>query len=409
MSLSSLLVWRFFCRTVIDAQRPSGETWTSSARRVASSSSGVKGRRARRSASSSVAMGVRSLPRARSSGGAHLPGCQTPVRGCLSRGRLSRLEEVKAAQMCAAGTGGRHEAQVGRADCGALVACACVGGEWLAVQPAVRGELSHPVRRLPAEQEVAAGVEGGERAELRRLMQRLADGDRGAFSPAFALLWPRLRAFAVRYVGAADGEDAAQAALLRVFSRAGEYDADRDALAWALGIAAWECRTLRRQRSGVARSPFHRRSAQMCARRRRKWRSSVTSQPPPRRCWGAFDRWIWRRSWRWPAGRGQCRARRFASAWRGRSRGSGSPGGRDMAANESAVALEVRARRAYELGRLRAALRVAPFVLAGAAAAVAVAALTGALGCTIAGVAGVLGMLAGTVAAGAPVLVAARR
>ena len=39
----------------------------------------------------------------------------------------------------------------------------------------------------------------------------------------------------------------------------------------------------------------------------------------------------------------------------------------------------------------------------------AVAALTGALGCTIAGVAGVLGMLAGTVAAGAPVLVAARR
>jgi len=180
-----------------------------------------------------------------------------------------------------------------------------------------------------------------------------------------------------------------------------------------------------------------------------------------------------------------------------------------MAANERAEALEVRARRAYELGRLRAALRVAPFVVAAAiaaiacgrpaaptyalagallvfcvgvsyaggpggrgvvpglvagaaplgmpllmatvghacfgpacmslclpacvvggavagvviaksaarrdpdprflAAAIAVAALTGALGCTIAGVAGVLGMLGGTVAAGAPVLVAARR
>lgn len=180
-----------------------------------------------------------------------------------------------------------------------------------------------------------------------------------------------------------------------------------------------------------------------------------------------------------------------------------------MAANERMVALEVRARRAYELGRVRAALRVAPFVFAAAvaavacgrpaamtgvlattllvvsagvsyaggpagrgvvpglvagaaplvmpllmatvghacfgpaclalclpacvvggavagvviarsaarqepdppfvAAAVAVAALTGALGCTIAGVAGVLGMLAGTVAAGTPVLVAARR
>jgi hypothetical protein len=180
-----------------------------------------------------------------------------------------------------------------------------------------------------------------------------------------------------------------------------------------------------------------------------------------------------------------------------------------MTANDPGVALEVRARRAYELGRLRAALRVAPFVLMAAAAAfacgrpltltsalagallvfsvgavyaggpggrgvvpglvagaaplampllmatlghacfgpacmslclpacvvggavagvviarsaarpepdrrfvvaaVTVAALTGALGCTIAGVAGVLGMIAGTVAAGTPVLVAARR
>src|SRR5919201_2274542 len=163
-------------------------------------------------------------------------------------GGVSRLEEVKAAQSCAAARGGRHEAQVGRADCGARLARAGVGGEHLAVQPAVRGGLPHPVRRLPAEPEVAARVEGGERAELRRLMQRLADGGRGAFSPAFALLWPRLRAFAVRYVGAADGEDAAQAALLRVFSRASEYDAARDALVWALAIAASECRTVRRQR-----------------------------------------------------------------------------------------------------------------------------------------------------------------
>ncbi len=91
-------------------------------------------------------------------------------------------------------------------------------------------------------------MEERERAELRRLMSFLADGDRTAFAPAFALLWPRLRAFAGRYVGGADGEDAAQAALLRVFSRAGEYDPERDALSWALGIAAWECRTLRRKR-----------------------------------------------------------------------------------------------------------------------------------------------------------------
>ncbi len=91
-------------------------------------------------------------------------------------------------------------------------------------------------------------MEQGERAELRRLMERLADGDRTAIGPAFAMLWPQLRAFAVRCAGAGDGEDAAQSALLRVFSRASEYDPGRDALAWALGLAAWECRTLRRKR-----------------------------------------------------------------------------------------------------------------------------------------------------------------
>ena len=98
-------------------------------------------------------------------------------------------------------------------------------------------------------------MEGGERAELRRLMARLADGDRAAFEGAFALLWPQVRAFAARYVAAADAEDAAQAALLRVFSRASEYDPERDALAWALGIAAWECRTLRRQRQRRREEP----------------------------------------------------------------------------------------------------------------------------------------------------------
>ena len=98
-------------------------------------------------------------------------------------------------------------------------------------------------------------MEGGERAELRRLMQRLADGDRRAFAPAFALLWPRLRAFAVQWLGAADGEDAAQAALLRVFSRASEYDAERDAFAWAFGIATWECRTLARKRQRRREEP----------------------------------------------------------------------------------------------------------------------------------------------------------
>jgi RNA polymerase sigma-70 factor (ECF subfamily) len=118
----------------------------------------------------------------------------------------------------------------------------------LAVQAALWGQLPPAVSGLPAQRTLAASVDSRERAELRRLMGRLAEGDRTAFAPAFILLWPQLRAFAARYVGPVDAEDAAQAALIRVFSRASEYDPERDALPWALGIAAWECRTLQRRR-----------------------------------------------------------------------------------------------------------------------------------------------------------------
>jgi len=81
-------------------------------------------------------------------------------------------------------------------------------------------------------------------------MCRLADGDREAFEPVFAALWPVLRAFAARALAVpAEAEDAAQSALLKVFSRAAEFDPRREALPWALGIAAYECRTLRKARA----------------------------------------------------------------------------------------------------------------------------------------------------------------
>jgi DNA-directed RNA polymerase specialized sigma24 family protein len=114
-----------------------------------------------------------------------------------------------------------------------------------ALPAAVRRPLPASLPGLPAEE---VGVERLERAELSRLMARLADGDRAAFGPAFALLWPLLRSFAERCLGTADAEDAAQSALLAVFARASEFDSGRDAAAWALGIAAWECKTLRRKR-----------------------------------------------------------------------------------------------------------------------------------------------------------------
>lgn len=82
--------------------------------------------------------------------------------------------------------------------------------------------------------------------EIDELLRRLADGDRSAFQPLFDSLWPLLRRFTMRFLGnQADGDDAAQQALLKVFARAREYDSGREALPWILAIATNECRTLR--------------------------------------------------------------------------------------------------------------------------------------------------------------------
>src|SRR6058998_2993721 len=82
-------------------------------------------------------------------------------------------------------------------------------------------------------------------SELQRLMERLADGDRAAFHPVFAVLWPLLRRFAARHLRP---EETAQETLVKIFLRAGEFDPSRSALAWALAIAAFEIRTVRRRR-----------------------------------------------------------------------------------------------------------------------------------------------------------------
>jgi RNA polymerase sigma-70 factor (ECF subfamily) len=75
-------------------------------------------------------------------------------------------------------------------------------------------------------------VERHERIALHDSLGRLADGDRAAFRPVFELAWPRVRDVAARMMAnAADAEDAAQSALLKLFERAGEFDPARDALA----------------------------------------------------------------------------------------------------------------------------------------------------------------------------------
>lgn len=77
-------------------------------------------------------------------------------------------------------------------------------------------------------------------------MVRLADGDRDSFAPLFAALWPRVRGFAQRALHQhADAEDVAQQAMIKVFTRASEFDPARQALPWIMGITAWEIRTFR--------------------------------------------------------------------------------------------------------------------------------------------------------------------
>jgi RNA polymerase sigma factor (sigma-70 family) len=98
-------------------------------------------------------------------------------------------------------------------------------------------------------------VERAEREALQRQLERLADGDRDAFHPVFVCLWPLLRGFAARCLSREEAEDAAQEALLRVFARAAEFDCQRDALSWVLGIAAYEIRSARQRRRRRREAP----------------------------------------------------------------------------------------------------------------------------------------------------------
>jgi RNA polymerase sigma factor (sigma-70 family) len=83
------------------------------------------------------------------------------------------------------------------------------------------------------------------RAALQEELTALARGERAAFDPLFRRLWPLLRGFARRFLSVEEADDAAQEALLRIFRRASEFDPGRDALAWVLGVAAWQVRTHR--------------------------------------------------------------------------------------------------------------------------------------------------------------------
>ena len=79
------------------------------------------------------------------------------------------------------------------------------------------------------------------------LMSRLAQGEREAFDPLFRALYPRaLRLMRVE-LPSDQAADAAQSALMRVFARAGEFEAGRPVLPWFYAILTNELRTERRR------------------------------------------------------------------------------------------------------------------------------------------------------------------
>src|SRR5262249_15628574 len=107
--------------------------------------------------------------------------------------------------------------------------------------------LRHARKRTSSEEGDGA-VDRTARKQLHDQMVRLADGDRAAFEPLYEALWPVVRGFALRVLaGPEDAEDAAQRAMMAVFARASEFDSERDALSWILGITAYECRTSRQR------------------------------------------------------------------------------------------------------------------------------------------------------------------
>ncbi len=87
------------------------------------------------------------------------------------------------------------------------------------------------------------------RARLQRALADLSAGNRDAFDDVFTLAWPMLRALALRTLAnEAEAEDAAQRALLKLFSNASRFDSKRDALPWTLTFVLNEIRSVRNRR-----------------------------------------------------------------------------------------------------------------------------------------------------------------
>ena len=88
-------------------------------------------------------------------------------------------------------------------------------------------------------------------------VRELSQGERGAFDPLFRALHPRALRLAQARLGATRAADAAQAALERVFARAGEFTPGRPVLPWFYAIVVNEVRAVARE-GGEGRSEAER-------------------------------------------------------------------------------------------------------------------------------------------------------
>jgi RNA polymerase sigma-70 factor (ECF subfamily) len=87
------------------------------------------------------------------------------------------------------------------------------------------------------------------RRRLNAQLGALQAGDRSAFDAVFRGLWPVVLGFARRAAPPDEADDVAQTAMVKLFEQVHRYDPQRDGVAWALTLTAWECRTARRRRS----------------------------------------------------------------------------------------------------------------------------------------------------------------
>lgn len=88
------------------------------------------------------------------------------------------------------------------------------------------------------------GVTPIDREAANQALRQLQVGDRSAATAAFELLWPVMLSFSQRVLkDSSKAQDVAQEALMKLFEQVQDFRKGADAVAWALEIAAWECRT----------------------------------------------------------------------------------------------------------------------------------------------------------------------